>query len=280
MQLIDNRWALCQTDAMKKIRITIAALLLSMSAGSIAFGDTAAPKSYQVAVIVFSQITTNALDSEQWPRIIPQQIPSQYTEMDTDASHYIPPANDDFTLSNELQSITKNPQYTILLQKEWLIPVKQFSNDVILHLYGGQAFDDSGKKLQVVTDESNPFLSASLWELNGTLNINMRRYFNLSFNLILAEPSNTIDQLSNNGYFKNNSDSYVYFKLNQTRRMRSNELNYIGHPLYGVLVKIMPSQEMPQQANDGQNPQNTQGQQNPQDQQNPQSQQNTPPSTQ
>jgi len=29
--------------------------------------------------------------------------------------------------------------------------------------------------------------------------------------------------------------------LNQTRRMRSGEVNYIDHPMFGVVVKVTPA---------------------------------------
>ena len=58
--------------------------------------------------------------------------------------------------------------------------------------------------------------------VDGTICVSIRRYLNVTLNLL----------------FKNNLD---YFYLSENRRMRSNELNYIDFPVYGVLIKIVPN---------------------------------------
>ncbi|MBS0351525.1 MAG: hypothetical protein JSR33_10145, partial [Proteobacteria bacterium] len=44
--------------------------------------------------------------------------------------------------------------------------------------------------------------------------------------------------LTNIEHYSNQAD--VRFNLIQNLRMKSEELNYIDHPLYGVLIKIIP----------------------------------------
>ena len=60
--------------------------------------------------------------------------------------------------------------------------------------------------------------------VEGIIRVSVQRYLNVALNLV----------------FKNNSN---YFYLSQNRRMRSNELNYVDFPLYGVLIKIVPVKE-------------------------------------
>jgi hypothetical protein len=207
-------------------------LLINSLAGA------AEPKSYQVELIVFSTLTSDALNSEQWPRLAPNNNSDKYANLDAQASNYTPSPDDKLIMRKVLSTIKTHSQYTILLHQAWIIPRQTLLSGMALHLYGGHAYDDSGNLIATVTDESNPYPSAQQWELNGTLNINIKRYFNLLFNLSLAEPNNIIEQLSSS--MTDNTAPYLYFKLNQSRRMRSKELNYIGHPLLGILVKIMP----------------------------------------
>lgn len=56
--------------------------------------------------------------------------------------------------------------------------------------------------------------------VDGTICVSIQRYLNVTLHLL----------------FKNNFD---YFYLSENRRMRSNELNYIDFPVYGVLIKIV-----------------------------------------
>ena len=65
----------------------------------------------------------------------------------------------------------------------------------------------------------------------------MVRYIDLKFNLLFAQPLSTISGAND---YSNTQGRFAYFRLQQNRRMRSRELNYIGHPLYGVLVKVVP----------------------------------------
>ena len=229
---------------MKNLFTIILVFILFVAINSVAN----VPQSYQVELIVFSWLNRDAIDSEQWPRITPEQRLSEYASLDTIDSDFTLSAKDKLSLNNEQKRMIKNLNYKILLHTAWIIPAQKLANTMTLHLYGGQAFDASGAPIAMVTDESLPYTQANTWQLNGTMTISLQRYFNLGFNLIFAEPSSLINSISNSGYFSNNSDPYVYFKLHQIRRMRSNELNYIGHPLFGVLVKIMPSKDIPKNA--------------------------------
>jgi hypothetical protein len=221
---------------MRRVLIIIfSSLLLLINS----LADAAEPKNYQVELIVFSTLTSDALNSEQWPQFVPNDRQDGYAALDASAGSYALSPDDRFIMNRESSAIQSSNQYTILLHQAWIIPRQTLLSGTALHLYGGHAYDDSGNLIATVTDESTPYPTAQQWELNGTLNINIKRYFNLLFNLNLAEPNSIIEQLAGTN-IADPSAPFLYFKLKQSRRMRSKELNYIGHPLLGVLVKIMP----------------------------------------
>ena len=78
-------------------------------------------------------------------------------------------------------------------------------------------------------------------KIYGTITINRDRYFNISTNLILTEPAAYLDDIAPGNYTDNITDNYYKsFQMLQNRRMRSKELNYLDHPLFGMLIKIIP----------------------------------------
>lgn len=70
----------------------------------------------------------------------------------------------------------------------------------------------------------NSHLSSQLVRLNGHIGITLGRYLHANAKLWL-QPDPSSDQ---------------YALLNESRRMRSNELHYLDHPLMGLLINIEP----------------------------------------
>lgn len=200
--------------------------------------------SYQVEIIVFSQLSQQTVDSEHWPQRALQQPNPAYLNLDQDSDGYNVSAPDQLFLTNQYNKISNKQQYTVLMHKGWVIPRATLNNGILLHLFGGKRYDNS-VDTQSSIDGSASYSTTALSELDGTVRIKLNRYFNLSFNLMLNEPNSLIKSLSDNDYFASNTAPYISFKLMQTRRMRSNELNYIDHPLLGVLVKILPHKDTP-----------------------------------
>ena len=214
---------------------------------------------YQVEVIVFSQITPEGIDSEQWPQVSDPKFdldhvielqaastdqveissengsdPNQTTGI---ASFKLLPESS-FILNKEADKLAKDPSYKVLLHVAWLQPASELYSAKTFHLYGGLGYGGTINESTEITDESIPYNAFQQWQLDGLLTIKLQRYFNLHFNLLLAQPTNEIQQLSKNGYFDDVSSHYVYFHMLQNRRTRSSELNFVGHPLMGVLLKI------------------------------------------
>ena len=218
---------------------------------------------YQVEIIVFSQISATGIDSEEWPQVqdpqfnlehvIELQQPkaiepdvlttenatdTQETNTDTKDAPFTLLPEDKFILTKEAEKLSNNPGYKVLLHIAWQQPASALYSPKTFHLYGGLGYDGPSSQTAEITDESIPYNSLQQWQLNGLLTISLQRYFNLHFNLLLAQPLSEVQHLSTNGYFDSVSSPYVYFRMLQNRRTRSSELNFIGHPLMGVLVKI------------------------------------------
>src|SRR3990167_7883938 len=174
-------------------RYLLLILLFGLSYAS-AYVYAAPVNIYQVELIIFSHLTETALNSEQWPRLQGNEINNTNTvslkPVNGSGSYFTLLPSHDFQLTQEQKNLHHNPNYHTLLHLAWRQPIYEprYSQGVQIH---GNT-------------------------VNGTLKLSVRRYFDLTIDLLFAS-------------------SDKYFRLQQSRRMRSNELNYIDFPLYGVL---------------------------------------------
>ena len=132
------------------------------------------------------------------------------------------------------------------------------------------------ENIETQTDEpedNDPETSKELLEqIEGTIRISRARYLHVWTDLIYRIPSTDIESIS---YSRNSQNTYIQdtysqnmdainsyesntdfdsintnqtaynqpfanFRLQDHRRMRSKELHYIDHPLFGIIVKAMP----------------------------------------
>lgn len=198
--------------------------LLVSSCASLAFNG------YQLEVIVFSNVTPSTMASETWsrpsaPNFSPVILPEGVE----------PVAREDFTL-NEAQDHLTRGGFRTLLHAAWRLTYAQLNKYTTLPLYGGRLFDEQGNIQQTVTDESYPYQVGQQWELNGRLQIRMGQYFETRFNTALAIPKTTAERFG----VKDLDQAYLYLLLNESRKVKSKELNYMDHPVYGLIYKIVP----------------------------------------
>lgn len=129
------------------------------------------------------------------------ETPNTPANGETTKSNLVPSSQ--WVLQNEGVQLSRN-HYTILLHSAWKVSTDNARKGQLYHLYGGKIDDNT-------------------WQVSGTLALNLQRYFDAHFNLQFYNPTNNTS-----------------YKVNQIQRMKSNELNYIDHPLYGILIKIVP----------------------------------------
>ena len=75
---------------------------------------------------------------------------------------------------------------------------------------------------------------------NGLLAIKLDHYFNLKFNFVLAIPTANLTSIDSSWDDNKFWGDYSYFHFLNSRRMRSEEINYIDFPLLGIIVLITP----------------------------------------
>ena len=155
-------------------------------------------------------------------------------------------------LSATVEKMVRSGDYRILLHQGWHQPTRERNRAFSLYLSGGDAivpkalapdadgllrapplldpvfqFTDSSGQVNSTRPLSEP-------EFQSTLKIYLSRYLHVEPDAWLAQ-----DSALGQRYWVN---------IDQKRRMRSNELHYLDHPQFGILLRLTPWQTEEQQA--------------------------------
>lgn len=161
-------------------------------------------RAYQVEVIAFKHQGVDANQNESF---------SAYPALPNinKAKHLLPytipprlysavPANK-LRLKKEVQKIADNPAYTLLAHYGW------YQEEGKSRLLRFEGFDEESQALPDTTID-----------LDGTIRVSKGRYYYVSLDLLLPP----------------------HFALKETRRVRKDEIHYIDHPAFGLLVLVHP----------------------------------------
>lgn len=213
------------------------------------------PDWYQIEVLLFAQQSDYQRSNELWrdnfsPDYSANPISlSNPDQADITRQPFLELPADLRKLNASAQRIRKAPDLRLLSHLAWRQPVMKKDEAQPILIQTGDHFDSSS-------------------ELEGTLTIYRGRYLHASSDLFFSQFKNvdTENQLdwsvfsedkpvsdseawlqSQTGSFQpiapNTNTQFIRAataRLKQSRRMRSDELHYIDHPLFGMLVQISP----------------------------------------
>ncbi len=145
----------------------------------------------------------------------------------------------DSSLQAILRSLRRSSLYTVLSHQSWVQPIESEPTAVLIQ--AGRRYDDR-------------------FEVEGTLSLTRSRFLHVQTNLwyTIFEPRSGESNPFPAGFQSNLSDELLsqypelvnverergqYFAAGthlmfQSRRMRSDELHYIDHPLFGIVVRV------------------------------------------
>lgn len=138
------------------------------------------------------------------------------------------------TLTYITEKLDSSAKYVPILHIAWRQPVvaKREAQTIYIHSNLALAGED-----KIAEDAA---LAAPLNTLDGTIKLYLGRYLHLEADLLYR---NQTEPMNSNTFFMNLSDEeqpQTLFRLHQTRRMRSKELHYFDHPMFGLLTQITP----------------------------------------
>lgn len=188
---------------MLKIFKSLAIILLLFTTTALAN-----PRTYDIDIVIFSHITPQTLQSERWPALSSDTISafSQNTVINN-----IKPT---YQLQREKNILQNTPDYTVLFSGSFQ-----------------QSWDNIGTSVTIPINSNS---------LTGNVTVTLGHYFDVYTNLLFTEPTSVLQKMDAQGYFAHWTQSTYTFRFAQHRRMRSRELNYLGNPLMGVLIKMNP----------------------------------------
>jgi len=130
-----------------------------------------------------------------------------------------------FTLTRQDKILRKANNYQVLLHLVWQQPINNQSTNIAIH--GGKKFEIDNTQFE---------------ELRGRIQINKQRFFNINadLNLTLLMGELPFAPPVNIDYEANAIPKVLRYHLTQSRRTKTEELNYLDSPVLGVLMKITP----------------------------------------
>jgi hypothetical protein len=191
---------------------------------------------YQVELIIFSR-KENLSQQETWSNKISLKYPENLISLNSietisrNGFNMLPP--EERQLNTQANSIAKNGNYSLLYHQAWRQMITRKKTSILIQ--GGKTFNGHQ-------------------ELEGSISLSVSLYLQLQTNLWLTQFGLATGEVNegwpelpalpnSNALATDAASDYVItriIKMDQQRNMRSQDLNYIDHPLMGIIIKIIP----------------------------------------
>lgn len=200
---------------------------------------------YEIELIAFARNAEDGGQSENWPQEpgspdwstahaiqteLPSSLEARTQDVATPPSSFILVPEAGYQLSGATRQLKRTAgRMEPLLHLAWRQPVQNRDSAEPVYI-------QSPSYIQASTGYPQPS------RLEGTVKISLSRYLHVDLDLLLREQIAAHDPSSQPslGSYTTATSNYRSYRMQDHRRMRSNELHYIDHPLMGVLVEIRP----------------------------------------
>ncbi len=177
---------------------------------------------YEIEIIVFAHARESYRESEHWKQDLPQpQFDSARSltppgSAGGSAFQALEPSR--YRLQGEWNRLQNSSEYRPLLHTAWRQPGLSRGQAVGVLLESGAASAELGG--------AKP--------LSGVIKVGLSRYLHLDTNLLYRLP--------HKGGSEGDVANVLFdtFQLSESRRMRSREIHYLDHPMFGVIALITP----------------------------------------
>lgn len=167
-----------------------------------------APKIFEIEVMVFQNILPDLEGDELWTADDAENVIK-----DIDKAAVVsgaPQASS--ALSKAQEILDSDSDYRVLVHKQWI------------------------QNADVPADAELIRLKTEEGDLDGSFKFYMSRFLHIELNLVYSEQeSRSIFKTTDSG-----DSDWMAYRLQEQRRVRSNEIEYFDHPKFGVLVLVTP----------------------------------------
>ncbi len=246
------------------MKILISLLFFILANSSFADEDM---RYYDVEVIIIENLSEIQRNSENWPlqaNLTPpektvqlgQPFSNEWLPQDVDlkSSYKLLKARN-FQLKDVLEKISKSKTQRVIFHTAWRQP--GLNKNLALPVYfkreipAPPVIEDKNKLLTQDFEETSSLDSqkrkTSPSILEGILRVTLSRYLHLEAELTyrnkipeISHSENPFTVLDNESIRNELQKQGVIYLKQKRRRIRSNELHYLDHPVLGILVRITP----------------------------------------
>ncbi len=225
-------------------------MLASLLVSSFAYAQNEG-RWYNVEVLIFKRLGPEALTQENWRNDVKLAYPDKFKYLQSDGSqNFRQLPSSSHQLGGYNYTLRKNENYQVLSHKAWKQQMQGEKQAPAIVVNGGRSLGTHKELEGYIKIHIARYLhvKTDLW-LTDTKNLTETTEDNYSreeWPSLPARPGTSASRVNSNaavnlGAFDNNYKSaYPLATLRERRRMRSNELHYIDHPLMGVLIMMTP----------------------------------------
>ena len=203
----------------------------SMLAATFAMPAGASDRWFTVEIIVFDDLRDEGLHAEHWP-VDPGEpflgnavalTHPRATGTDGADSAYQLVSPSELSLNAVRNTLRRSAHYRPILHAGWRL--RGLPRRAARPAHVGPGLGGSGAGAAAPVDDTRP-------RVHGTVTVSLARYLQVEVDLLYRRPAG--------GDATAPGTTPARFRLVSERRMRSRELHYIDHPLFGVLILLTP----------------------------------------
>jgi hypothetical protein len=241
---------------MRNLLLIVGAALL-FSAAPVTAQTKDDTRYYDVEVLIFENLDPRSRQAELWPSDVDVEQPEQFVQLGQPYPGPIP-ANFDpkltfkalpdsgLQLDEAAKLLENSDHFHVLLHRAWRQP--GMDNDTALPVYLEKTFTAEPRSPQPLAAGLAPSPEDSdnngEARLSGYIRIVLSRYLHAQVDMVYTTGivNQTPDVLGTD-YLQSEAPKPTIYHLKQTRRMRSDELHYLDHPVLGMLILITPYED-------------------------------------
>lgn len=206
---------------------------------------SALPKMYKIEVIVFENKDKAAL-AEEWPLDPGKPSLNDAMNLVTDPSSDFGRLTDSqLTLTDAKKRLQK--RYHLILHQGWRQTITNKNKAPKIHIVGGKMYDLDNEGPSYEVDGIITLSSGSSLQANADLLFKkpMKVAFDqarTSEGLSAQIPTTALfSEIADRNHWQQEENTRIQsFRLKESTRLRSNEIHYIDHPMYGVIIMVTP----------------------------------------
>ena len=216
---------------------------------------------YDIEVVIIENITKQARNAENWPLQVNLTLPEKTVKLgERVKKDWLPQGVDlkssykvlgkkSYQLSNEVKLISDSKTQRVIFHTAWRQPGLDKNQALPVYfkreVFAAPVIENENNNEGELTQNSETISSSSI--LEGLLRVTLARYLHLEAELTYKDqippaslsdnPFSVLDEGNQSSEVQ--KPGVIHLKQKR-RRIRSNELHYVDHPVLGILIRITP----------------------------------------